>query len=143
MNWGWGIVVVFALFICMMLYFFLRAMTVDLNMVRADYYQEETEINDSKEKRTNYNSLGKELLLSLDDNSKILTISFPTTVDTGLVWIYRPSSSRLDQKYGIPSVQDSTLNLMVRPLSSGFWRIKISWSEKGTEFFTEETLRVE
>ncbi len=142
MNWGWGIVIVFGAFICMMLYFFLRAMSVDLNMVKADYYQEETDINSSSKKKQNYLSLGDAILVEINESRQVLKMGFPTRVDSGTVWVYRPSSSKLDQKFGLPELPDSTINLKVRPLNPGFWRVKLSWYEKGKGYIAEESVQV-
>lgn len=143
MNWGWGVILIFAAFITMMAYFFLRAMTVDLNMVREDYYKEEADINRTSQLNSNYESLGKKVRLEFNNESSILRLEFPNKLESGSVWIYRPSSSKLDQRYALPVDQDSVISIKTQALLPGFWRVKLEWVSKGIGYSAEEALQVD
>jgi nitrogen fixation protein FixH len=143
MNWGWGIVWIFGAFIALMFYFFFRALNVETNMVRTDYYQEESEVNKANEQIINFNKLGKSIILELSNSKTEILIQFPHVPDSGRVWLYRPSNSKLDQDLKFMGRADSTVVLKSRSLVSGNWKVKIYWSIGATQYYHEKSLQVE
>ena len=117
------------------------SMQQDLNLVRADYYNEELAYQDQIDRINNYkNLLNKPEIKRYGD---VLSINFPQEnikMEKGQVWLYRPSVSEMDRKFEMKLDDKNQSTIPLHGLKVGLWKIKLSWSDGSKEFFTEESI---
>ncbi len=111
-------------------------------MVRPDYYQEEYQINQIREWKSNYFKLGEEISVEYNKNESLLRISGPLKMDSGSVWVFRPSDSRMDQKLKISSPSEEPLTFKVHSLKKGYWKVILNWSLNGKGFQAEKSFQI-
>jgi hypothetical protein len=139
MGWGKGIVLVFIAFVSIMV----TMVTIcvkqdDIHLVTQNYYEEEIKYQTQMEKISNASNLDYEVL-AFDQSKKWMELQLPEGA-TGTLHLFRPSDARLDQKFNftIESMQANGLDLS--QLKPGYWRVKLSWNEGGTEYFEEQKI---
>jgi hypothetical protein len=56
--------------------------------------------------------------------------------------LFRPSDARLDQKidFEITSQNENAFDL--KTLKPGYWKLKLTWSENGVDYFHEEKINI-
>lgn len=138
-NWGWGIflsIVVFMIIIVIIVGFM---MSREVDLVTDKYYDKEIRYQEqiNKEKRTS--ELAEKIEVNFTNSS--LTISFPAdTTLKGELYFYRPSDLHKDFKIPINIGNDFKQVLDISTLERGLWKIQISWSVKGDDYYSEKTL---
>ncbi len=139
MGWGKGIVLVFVGFVSIMV----TMVTIcvkqdDIHLVTPNYYEEEIKYQNQMQKISNASRLDYEVL-AFDQNQKWMKLQLPEGA-TGTLHLFRPSDARLDQKFNftIDGVKANGLDLS--QLKPGYWRVKLSWTEGGTEYFEEQKI---
>jgi nitrogen fixation protein FixH len=56
--------------------------------------------------------------------------------------LYRPSESALDVTLPLAPDADGTQTISTAKLARGLWRVKVTWSSEGREFYHEFKLQV-
>jgi hypothetical protein len=144
LNWGTSIVIVFALFMCFILYFVYKVES-DTNskneLVVEEYYKHDAHFQDEMDKIQNANDLQEKP--SITKNQDGILIEFPTSINPkdihGKVSLYRPSNKNLD--FEMP-ISNSSTSLLIpkRSLVVGLWDISIIWIYQGKEFIQKQTI---
>ena len=144
MNWGWKIVVVYALFVLMTLFMVFYFMRQEVDLVAQDYYKQEIEYQDQMDKISNAKLLREPVTFDYSSSERKVTISFPAShVSQGImgkVYFYRPSNAEEDREFEVSPNRDGQQNIAVGSLTKGLWRVKISWTSNDTEYFDEKTV---
>jgi hypothetical protein len=144
MNWGKGIVIAIALFMCFILYFVVKVQSdsqYDNEMVTEDYYRKEKLVQGNIESITNANNLKEKV--TIVKTVEGLKISFPQALDyskvKGKVSLYRPSNQKLDFE---TSISLSGLDLLIpkKNLVDGHWDITIAWEYEGKSYLNKEEI---
>ncbi len=130
-NWGIGIVIGMALFICFILYMVITMSTqkeYSHDLVTEDYYEKEMHYQNEIDAETN--------AITLSSNIKGLKtpegwlLKFPDEIEPtkikGTVFLYRPSNKQLDFDFPI-ELSGSNLLIPDERLLEGRWNITISW----------------
>lgn len=144
MNWSWKIVVVYSLFVLMTLtmVFYFTGQKVDL--VADDYYKQEIEYQNQIDKISNAKSLKEAIGVEYVAGSRIVKFSFPKEhADNGLngdIHFYRPSNADEDKKFNVKTESTGVQKIAVGSLSRGLWKVKISWTSGGKEFYDEKII---
>jgi hypothetical protein len=82
----------------------------------------------------------EKLAVALEDGG--IRIVFPRREEvvplSGTILLYRPSDKSRDRS--VPVLPDSTGSQRISSagLERGLWKVKVSWKEKGTEYYGEE-----
>ncbi len=146
LNWGWSLVIVFAIFMTTFLYFFyVSFQELKTNeLVVKDYYEQELKYGDVLAKKKNADSMSVEV--QIVNNKDGLSVIFPAYINrealSGEIFLYKPDRKKLDKKISIKL--DST-NLMRFPKSdfvSGRWDVSIDWKINEVPYFKEEKLTI-
>jgi len=144
MHWGNSIVLSFLLFAAFIFTMVFIGMNQKIDLVTENYYQDELKFQKHLEKRTNVYSLEESLELIVDRTNKRAVLVFPKSQFSqemsGTIHFFRPSDASMDRK--TPLILDGNLSqqLDLSNLQMGFWRLKISWSYAGKEYYDEKTL---
>lgn len=137
-NWGTGIVIAFAAFICFILFFVYRMSSdhhVDHQLVTEDYYQ--AELNYQNEIDAERNARGLDQKITTEKTEQGLLLHFPESYQNkniqGTVSLYRPSNEHLD--FDLPaSLSDPFLLIPDDRLLEGRWDLKIAWEDQGKTY---------
>ena len=145
-NWGAGIVIGIGTFMVFILQYVVRVQLdarYDNELVTEDYYQQEIEIDGKYDREKNSKVL--ENPLTIKTIGKDISIAFPKEFDykkiTGTIFLYRPSSQKLD--FELP-ISLSSLHLLIpnAELVDGRWDITVEWYYEGTPYRSTSKLTI-
>lgn len=144
MSWGWKIVVMYTLFVVMTLSMVFYFMRQDVDLVAQDYYRQEIEYQDQIDKIENAKSLKEPVDLEYLTNQNLIKLQFPSShlqegID-GTIQLYRPSNAKEDKLVKVKPMADGQQLINVKDLSVGLWKVKISWSAGGMEYYDEHAV---
>ncbi len=138
MNWGHGLTFAFIAFASLMIFMAVKAFEQDIALVTADYYKEELayqnridEINNSKQA----------MVVDIGKSVQGIALTFPVTPESGEVYMYRPSDQRLDRKFALTN----SLHEIIpeEQVASGYYILKLHWSDKERSYYQEKGIFVE
>ncbi len=143
--WPWAIIAYFVVFISAVVGYTSFAMRQKMDLVRADYYEEELRFQQRIDSTARTRQIGSTVTVSYDAPSGQLLIGIPTaTADaikgTGKVELYRPSDARLDRHLEFSLQNLATQKVTARDLLPGLWRVRLTWGPETARFLHEETL---
>jgi hypothetical protein len=141
MDWGKGIVITLIVFISLMV----GLVTIcvkqdDIHLVTQNYYEEEIKYQDQIEKMINANSLDYKVLI-YDNQLKKVDLHLPVG-SKGTMHLFRPSDARLDQKIDFDVTNTNANAFDLKSLKPGYWKLKLTWSENGVDYFHEEKINI-
>jgi hypothetical protein len=141
-NWGKGIVIAIALFMCFILYFVVKVQSdtqYDNEMVTEQYYKKEKLVQGNIESIQNANSLTEKVAITKTVNGVV--VNFPKEFDyskiKGKVSLYRPSNQKLDFEIPI-SLSGFDLLIPKNNLVGGLWGISVAWEYEGKTYLNKE-----
>ncbi len=141
MNWGTSIVLVFVGFTIIMVTMVTICMKQDdIHLVVENYYEEEIKYQKHIEKVQNTETLTHEVLI-FDSQLKVVDLHLPLGA-VGTLHLFRPSDARLDQKIPFHITDLSANAVDVKGLKPGYWKVKLTWTENGQEYFREEKINI-
>jgi hypothetical protein len=141
MDWGKGILVVILLFVG----FILTLVTIsvrqdDIHLVTENYYEKEIKYQDQIEREKSAAGLDREVLV-YDDLSKSMILDLPVGAK-GNLHLFRPSDARLDQGLVLDVKEVGKTTIPLQDLKSGYWRVQLTWTENGIEFYEEKKINL-
>ena len=143
-NWGWGIAIVYSLFVLFFVIVFMVTLRHDNSLVEENYYQQDITYQLHKDKRQNYLNLGKKVDTDFDAANQTFTMRFPKYLANarGEILFYRPSTAKLD--YTVELKPDSTGLQLVKTnrLLAGRWKVQVEFSAADRPYYFEEELIV-
>jgi hypothetical protein len=144
MSWGWKIVVIYVLFVIMTLSMVFYFMGQKVDLVAEDYYKQEIEYQDQIDKMNKTKLLKQAVGFEYSTTDRMVKISFPTDhIEKGLngnIHFYRPSNADEDKNFTIAPGVAGEQKIGVGSLSKGLWKVKISWSSAGEDFYDERVV---
>lgn len=146
MNWGKGITITIILFVSFIMYLVFTCMKqTDINLVSADYYEQEIAYQQVIDKKNNLEKLGgKPVIAVLSPQQLVLDMSGLSSWDKseGSIYMFRPSNPSLDQRFELSLDGEGKQVITIDRIASGKWIAKISWSRLGTEYYYEQTVMI-
>lgn len=141
MDWGKGIFITIVVFVIFMISLVVVCIKQDdIHLVTQNYYEEEIKYQDQIDKMINASEIGYNVLV-YDNQPKKLDLLLPKGAK-GTLHLFRPSDARLDQKIAFDISETNKSSVDVKDLKPGYWRIKLSWSEDGKEFYEEKKINI-
>jgi hypothetical protein len=143
-SWGTGIVLVIVVFLVVMLSVVGYLMTQDVNLVTEKYYEKEIAYQGRIRALERTRALGS--TVGIETAAGAIIIRYPGSMATstidGRVLLYRPSDPAADRV--LLAMADSGARQVVpfSNLSSGLWRVKVQWVERGEEYYIEQPFMV-
>ena len=142
--WPYAIVAVFVLFagyIGSMVY---QAMQTDVNLVSADYYQQELAHQQRINAVANAAALSTPVQVRHDAASRRLTLQLPAALAgqaiAGQVHFFRPSNQNLDFTVPLRPAADLQQSINTSKMPLGFWRVQLEFTAGGLAYFVEQDL---
>lgn len=141
MDWGKGIILVFIVFgILMGTLVTICVRQDDMHLVTQNYYEEEIKYQEHIDRVINTHLLEHEILI-FDSKMKTVDLHLPVGAK-GTLHFFRPSDARLDKKLEV-NITDSKSNAIdVKDLKAGYWKVKLTWSEAGKDYYQEKNITI-
>lgn len=142
--WGYGIAAVYSTFALATLAFVAFTMTQKVELVSNDYYAQEIAYEGQINRQRQTNDLEKQVTCELSADRQFIHLQMPAEMTTaqGTILLYRPSESALDQELKLSLDKSGSQAISTAKLSKGAWRVKVTWSHEGREFYNEFLLQV-
>ena len=135
--WGYGIAAVYTAFALATLGVVAFTMTQKVELVSPDYYAKEVKYDQQINRQAN--ALAQAVTCTLV--GQFVKLQFPAPAAHGTILFYRPSESALDQEFAIAPDADGSQLLSTAKLAKGVWRVKVTWSSEGRDFYHEFIVR--
>ena len=140
MNWGKSIVLVFILFAGFIGTLVVLMSRERIDLVRADYYQDEIAYQQHIDRVGNTARLTTPLKMTYLEDRQQVTFVLPQSLRRGEVVFYRPADQQQDFKVIIPAQHATRQVIPTNTLARGHWRIKLTWSDGKQDYYAEEEL---
>ena len=144
--WPLGICLAFALFALGTACLVAMACSQKADLVSSDYYEQELKFQGQIERVKRTDSLGNEASVAYDRLKKAITISMPIDQThhnlSGRIQLYRPSAAALDQELSLDLNQNGTQVLDASNLRPGLWKVRVSWTTEGKDYFIDKRIVV-
>jgi hypothetical protein len=144
MNWGYKIAVLYGGFVVIVLASVFFAMTQKVDLVTDNYYEKELKFQEQIDKSQRTKALKEKTGIELSGG--FIKIRFPNAPDKNnqkdFILLYRPSDPSKDLKIAVSADTLGFQSIPADRLSKGFWKIKLSWTSGGTEFFDEGMINI-
>jgi nitrogen fixation protein FixH len=134
-----GVFVLFAIYIGIMVQ---QAMRTDVQLVSADYYQQELDFQERMQATARATALPVRIFS--DETTYRITIQLPAAiaahVTTGSVQFVRPSDAKLD--FSVPFKPDANGQQLfsAAQLAPGYWQLRVLFSASNQSYFAEINL---
>ena len=144
-NWGHGLALSFLLFAVGTFVMVYIAMTTKVDLVTDDYYEKELRYQQQIDIMNNSNDLDEKVSVSFSDDS--IMVHYPDiggwNAYRGTVSLFRPSDKSKD--ITVEVALDSSYRQAIRTekMAAGLWRMKITWSVDGKEYYHEQPLIIQ
>ena len=115
-------------------------------LVAEDYYEQEIRYQSQLDRMEMVRASGSLASIQYNQSQKLITISIPGSDDkaqpTGKVVLYRPSSASLDRSVNLDVDEKGNQQIDARNLQPGLWKVKVTWSAGGKDFFLDQKVRI-
>ncbi len=139
MDWGKGIlltIIVFVGFILTLVVISVRQ--DDIHLVTENYYEKELKYQDQIDRESSAAGLDREVLV-FDSEAKSMVLDLPVGAK-GNLKLFRPSDERLDQELLLDILQEGKTTVPLEKLKSGYWKVQLTWTENGVDFYQEKKI---
>ena len=140
--WPYAIIAYFVVFIAGIAAFIAFAVRNDMELVRPDYYDHEIKYQAQIDRLERTSAIQGQLGLDYDASAKAVSLTLPAAA-AGEVHLYRPSDSKLDRRVKLELDSAGRQRLDVSSLRGGLWRMRVSWTAGGSEYYFEKPLVIE
>ncbi len=139
MDWGKGILLVIIAFVgFIMTLVVISVRQDDIHLVTENYYEKEIKYQDQIEREKSAAALDREVLV-FDAQSRAVILDLPVGAK-GNIRLFRPSDARLDQELSLDIKEEGKTTIPLEKLKSGYWRVQLTWTENGVEFYEEKKI---
>ena len=139
MNWGWKLAIAMGLFMIGVLAVVIYTMTLDVNLVSEDYYQQELAYEDQITRLKNTESLEQKPTFGKTSDGKLIVLTFPSSIEPekGEIILYRPSDFKTDRRFPLKLDEANQQGFVAETLQAGLWRAKLTWESGGKSYYQE------
>lgn len=139
MDWGKGILLTIIAFVGFILTLVVISVRQDdIHLVTENYYEKEIKYQEHIEREKSAAGLDREVLV-FDSETKSMLLDLPVGA-MGNLQLFRPSDARLDQEFPLDITEVGKTTVPLGKLKSGYWRVQLTWTENGVEFYEEKKI---
>lgn len=116
----------------------------DPELVRADYYEQEIAYQKQIDRLSRTAAVRSEVSVAYQSAQQQIALRIPAghlaDKTTGTIHFYRPSHAKSD--FTLPLAVDAAgaQTIPTIKLQSGLWKVRVSWTSGGQEFFHDQSL---
>jgi hypothetical protein len=139
MNWGWKIAIVLIIYMVGIISVVWYTMTLDVNLVADDYYQQELAYEDQITRLKNTEALEFKPTFEKSSDGKLVVLTFPDEIvpDNGKIILYRPSDFTQDRNFKLELNNNRQQGFVAETMKTGLWRAKVLWEMEGKSYYQE------
>ena len=139
MNWGWKIAIVLAIYMTGIISVVWYTMTLDVNLVAEDYYQQELAYEEQIDRMKNSEALENRPTVNFSSDRNYVILTFPKELypEKGLITFFRPSDFKQDRKFKLELDDENQQGFVTASLKPGLWRAKVLWEKDGKSYYDE------
>ncbi|HAH38394.1 MAG TPA: nitrogen fixation protein FixH [Algoriphagus sp.] len=139
MDWGKGILLAIIGFIVIIMTMVVISVRMEgIELVTENYYEAEINYQDQIDKEKSTLTLEREVL-QFDAENQSLFLDLPVGA-TGILHLFRPSDSKLDQKLTVEIKEENEKTVFIGNLQAGYWKAQLSWQENGESYYQEKKI---
>jgi nitrogen fixation protein FixH len=140
--WPWAIVLTFVVFISGTVGLIVMACSQKVDLVSANYYEQELKFQGQLERLKRTSQLGAEAVVTYDAAHACIMISLPPEQARhdlhGQIQLYRPAQADLDRQMKLQLDAHGFQSLDASGLKPGLWRIRVSWTAGQQDYFIDQ-----
>jgi len=145
--WPYAIIATFVLFASYIGYMVQRALRTNVDLVSADYYQQELRYQQRLESVARTQALPAPVQVRYEAAARRLTLALPPALASqavrGEVHFFRPSDQTLDFTLPFaPSGEPRQQQVNTSRLQAGYWRLRLDFTAGGHPYFLEKELSI-
>lgn len=142
--WPHAIIAWFVIFASAMAAWIAVAVRQNMDLVRADYYEEEVRYQGQLDRLNRTAAIRNEIAINYDAAKHEVTLLLPAAhrspPPAGRTHFYRPSNAALD--FEVPLAVDAAglQRIGTASLCGGLWKVRVQWSAAGHDYFFEQVI---
>jgi hypothetical protein len=144
MNWGYKIAILYGGFVVVVLASVFFAMTQKVDLVTDNYYEKELKYQEQINKSQRTKALKEKTNIEVSLSG--IKLKFPVLPDKNTpndyILLYRPSDPSKDIKLNISTDSFGFQYIPAEKISKGFWKVKLSWTSGGFEYYDESIVNI-
>lgn len=144
MNWGYKIILVFAVFVSGILFMVYSSFNHNIDLVSTNYYEEELKYQNVIDAMERANGLSAKVICAVENDS--LQVKFPAELKQRQVkadvWLYFMADKKKDIKASLVT-STGQLAVPLTSLNKGLHDVKISWEVEGAQYYFEQKLFIQ
>ena len=127
MNWGWKIAIFLGIYMIGIISVVWYSMTLDVNLVADNYYQQELAYEEQITRMKNTEKLVDKPTFDFSINKKLIILTFPEghLPDKGQITLFRPSDFTQDRKFKLNLDEGHQQGFITESLMPGLWKAKV------------------
>jgi hypothetical protein len=140
LSWGWRIAIVYTFFAVSTVGFVAFAMTENVELVRADYYEQSLKHDQTFAAEQRGLAVASQLDVKIAEGQ--LQIELPashTNIDSGTISLYRPDNSKLDHTFAL---KGTVVSIPVSGVVSGNYELGIEWTFNGEHYRVVRSIEI-
>lgn len=144
-NWGTGIAAVYIGFLVVVFGTIAFTLTVDVNLVTENYYEEELKHQIQIDKVNRTKALPSQPGIEMRSDSLLFTFPkmFRSSQILGNINFYRPNKEEMDFNLDIKLDPDNSQYFDLSTIAPGRWNINVDWSVYSVEYFHQTKIDIE
>ena len=137
--WPWAIITTVSLFAVTMIGFAIFSTFHRVDLVAADYYEQEIRYQRQMDRTGHALALGGQVEVAYDAAARTIQVRLPAqhARASGRIHLYRPSSAGLDRDLPLELNDRGQQTLDAADLVPGPWQVRISWKVADREFYQD------
>ncbi len=147
MNWGYRIIILYALFMTGILFMVYKCTQQKVDLVTDKYYEREVKYQDQYNSMMSSNEVKNHATISLNTDKSSILISYPEIANRnevkGSFYFFKPDNSNLDFSVEVLPDKNNIQQIATSNLSKGWWRIQMSWILNNAKLYQEEKIYIQ
>lgn len=142
--WPVSIIAFFTLAICGAVTFVIFCSRNKVDLVAADYYEQEVRYQDQIDRANRATSLQAPATVDYNAATRLITVALPADhlqqSLKGWIQLYRPSAAHLDQKLDLVLDANGKQQIDGKVLSDGLWHVRVTWNLNGADYYFDQKI---
>ena len=144
--WMWGLTASIVAFIAFFVGFAIWTFQDDVELMYDNYYEKDVVYEQQIRRIGRTEALSFKPTIKYRPEEQTLQLNYPLsmghTPTDGTVLIFRPADLHEDRLFPLELVGDSIQTIRLPDMLPGLWRIKLSWTSGGQEYYMEKPLMI-
>lgn len=139
LNWGTMIAIFYSSFVLFIGWMVYKAFGEKFDLVTEDYYAQEIQYQDKIDSKTRTKNLTGNLQVTISGQNLVVLFPQKEAALKGSINCFRPSDASKDFTSDF-STEDGSFSIPLQKFIRGKYLIKVDWSNKGINYYEEQTI---